>query len=285
MSAIKKLLFAGAVVLWLPALAGAQEVFREISSQRLEDILKSMNIDFNKGTGEKGVTFYNYKSKNTMLRLWNFNGKDLMVDVFLPKVEWDVVNKWNTRAKFSRARLYKDNKGEESAVLEWNIDLAGGATEEAIKHFIRSFDIEVAQWANTATPATADEEIFNNVSPDRLEKVLNAMNIQFKKEQGKGSNVLYYFDRNNYRIRLVSFGGQDLMIDCNFEGAPLAKVNQWNVKRSYVRAVLYPGAGKPFTALECNLDCVGGTSEGILRYFINAFDSEVTAFDDHLKKG
>ena len=58
MNSIKKLLVVGAVMLWLPAVTGAQEVFKEISSQRLEDILKSMNIDFTKGTGDKGVTFY-----------------------------------------------------------------------------------------------------------------------------------------------------------------------------------------------------------------------------------
>jgi hypothetical protein len=283
----KKLLLAGAAILLLPPSAPAQEVFKEISSQRLEDLLRGMNIQFTKGTGDKGTTFYDYKSKTVQLRLWNFNGKDLMIDVFLPKVEWEVVNNWNGRAKFSRARLNKDKQtGVESAVIESNLDLAGGVTEEAIKHFIRSFDLEVAGWANASVPAVAEEETFKSIPPERLEKILSGLNINFKKAQGKGNNVFFYdFERNNHKVRLTNFGGNDLMIDCLFQQVPLAKVNKWNLDRSFVRAVLYPGGGNPYAALESNLDCVGGTSESIIRFFITSFDGEVLAFDEYLKKG
>jgi hypothetical protein len=286
MNSIKRLLVVGIVLVALPAFAGAQEVFKEISSQRLEDLLRGMNIQYTKGTGDKGVTWYDYKSKSMKLRLWNFSGKDLMVDIFLPKVEWDVINKWNGDAKFSRARINKSKDGKESTVIEWNLDLAGGVTEETIKHFILSFDVEVAKWANASTPAVSEEEVFKDVTPDRLEKVLNTLNINFKKTQGKGNNIFMYdFEREGFKLRVTNFSGVDLMIDGVFEAAPLAKVNQWNVKRSYIRAVLYPGNGKPYTALEANLDCVAGTSESIIRYFITSFDGEMTAFDDFLKKG
>ena len=283
----KKQLLAGALLLLVPPSAPAQEVFKEISSQRLEDLLRGMNIQFTKGTGEKGLTWYDYKSKTVQLRLWNFNGKDLMIDVFLPKVDWEVVNNWNGRAKFSRARLNKDKQtGVESAVIESNLDLVGGATEEAIRHFIRSFDLEVAAWANVSVPAVAEEETFKSVPPERLEKILNGLNINFKKMQGQANNVFYYdFERSNHKLRVTDFGGGDLMIDCLFQQAPLAKVNKWNLDRSYVRAVLYPGDGKPYTALESNLDCAGGTSESIIRFFITSFEGEVTAFDEYLKKG
>jgi len=290
MVSLKTLLFAGALVLALPAAAPAQEVFKEIASQRLEDLLRSMDIQYTKGTGEKGTTWYDYKSKNLMLRLWNFNGKDLMIDIFLPKVEWEAINKWNGNAKFSRARLNKDPKtGVESTVIEWNLDLAGGVTEETIKHFIRGFDVEVANWSNASVPAVTEEETFKEVTPDRLEKILQGMNVNFKKTQAKGNNVFTYdFERSNFKVRVTNFSGQDLMIDCVFAAAPLAKVNQWNVKRSYVRAVLYPGGGNPYTALEANLDCVAGTSESIIRRFITSFvdgdNAEVAAFDQHLKK-
>jgi hypothetical protein len=144
----------------------------------------------------------------------------------------------------------------------------------------------VAKWANASTPAVSEEEVFKDVTPDRLEKVLNALNINFKKTQGKGNNVFMYdFERQGFKLRVTNFSGLDLMIDGVFEAAPLAKVNQWNVKRSYIRAVLYPGNGKPYTALEANLDCVAGTSESVIRYFITSFDGEMTAFDDFLKKG
>jgi len=218
------------------------------------------------------------------MRLWNFNGKDLMIDVFFPKVEWETINKWNGTAKFSRARLNKDPKsGLESTVIESNLDLAGGVTDETVKHFIRSFDQEVSQWGKTAVPAITEEEIFKKVTPEKLEKVLNELKIQFKKGQGKG-NVFYYdFKRNNFDIRLTCFAGEDLMVDCIWPQAPVAKLNQWNLKRNYIRAVLYPGGGMPYVALESNLDCTGGTAESIIRYFITTFDVEVRDFDAHLK--
>jgi Putative bacterial sensory transduction regulator len=288
MNSTKKLLIAGIVVLWLPALAGAQEVFKEIPSTRLEELLKGMDIEFTKGIGQKGTTWYDYKSKNLTLRLWNFNGKDLMMDCFLAKVDWDVINKWNGNAKFSRARLHKDvTTGVESAVIEWNLDLGGGVTEETIKHFIRSFDLEVAGFSNAVSPAVAEEETFKNVTPERLERILRDLNIDFKKSQDKRNNNWFYYDfeRTNLKIRLTDFGGEDLMIDCVYNMAPLTKVNQWNIKRTFVRAVFYPGNNNnPHTTLEANLDCLGGTSDGIIRYFITSFDGEAKAFDEYLRK-
>jgi hypothetical protein len=289
MNLIKKLLFSGVVVLWLPALANAQEVFKEISSQRLEDLLKGMDVEFTKGIGQKGTTWYDYKIKNFTLRLWNFNGKDLMIDTFLPKVDWEMVNKWNGNAKFSRARLHKDvTTGVESTVIEWNLDVTGGVTEDAIKHFIRSFDLEVAGFSNASSPVVAEEESFKNVTSERLERILKELNIEFRKipDKNNGNWFYYDFERSGFKIRLTNFGGQDLMIDCAYPAAPLAKVNQWNIKRNYVRAVHYPSNNNnnPVTTLESNLDCLGGTSESVIRYFITSFDGEAKAFDEYLKK-
>ena len=89
------------------------------------------------------------------------------------------------------------------------------------------------------------------------------------------------FGLNEYRFPLRS----PAMIDCTWNGAaPLAKLNQWNLKRHYVRAVLYDNNGKPYVALESNLDCLGGVSESIIRHFITIFDNDVRDFDAHLKK-
>jgi hypothetical protein len=286
MSPVKKLALASLVLVLVPATAPAQEVFKEISSQRLEDILKNLKIESTKGDAGKGTTFYDYKTKNVMVRLWNYNGKDLMIDILFPKVDWDVVNKWNGTAKFSRARLNKDNKGVESTVLESNLDLAGGVTEDTVKHFIRTFDLEIDAWSRmpgTQGAVVAEEETYPNVSSEKLEKILQDLKIEYKKSAGKGNVSFYDFTRNNFKIRLTNFGGDDLMIDCIYPTAPLAKINQWNVKRSYIRAVLYPGGGMPYTALESNLDAAGGLSDSIIRYFITSFDAEVVAFDNHLK--
>src|SRR5438876_992555 len=80
---------------------------------------------------------------------------------------------------------------------------------------------------------------------DRLEKILNGLSVKYEKDQN-GELISYGFARNNFELRLISFGGNDLMIDCTWNGAaPLAKLNQWNLKRHYVRAVLYDNNGKP----------------------------------------
>jgi len=283
MSLLRNTLLACAVVALIPAAAPAQQVFKEINSQKLEDILRSMDIQFTKGDDGKGTTYYDYKSKGFALRLYNFSGKDLMIDIFLLKVDWETINKWNGQAKFSRARLHKDAKtGLESAVLESNLDLLGGVTEDTIKHFIRSFDLEVSTWSNKATAGASEEEIFKVATADRIEKILNDLKIQFQKSNN-GKTDFYDFKRNNFKMRLTNFGGSDLMIDCVWNAAPLTKLNQWNLKKHYIRAVLYGAGGKdPFVALESNLDCVPGVSESIIRNFITIFDNEAAEFDKHL---
>ena len=73
-------------------------------------------------------------------------------------------------------------------------------------------------------------------------------------------------------------GGTDLMIDAQFKKLPLETLNDYNLKRKFIRAVAYDIRGTEFTSLETNLDCVGGISDSILRYFIRAFADEVREF-------
>ena len=284
---IVRSLAAAALLLLLPQVVSAQELFKEITSQGLEDLLKSMDINFKKGDAGKGITYYDYRKseKEATLRLWNYTGKDLMIDALLPKVPWEVVNKWNSLAKFSRAHLRKNDK-EEIAVLESNLDLSGGVTVDTIKRFINRFDEELLRWNNKPVLTAnggAEEDIFTTVSAERLEKVIKGLMIDFKKNQNNNSSF-YYFQRNGYNVRVSNYGGTDLMINANFPPATLVKINAWNSKRNCVRAVLYEENGKQFTALESNLDCVGGTTESTIRWFIEAFDEEVKAFDAHLSK-
>src|SRR5262249_9598430 len=58
MTSLRRTLAACTLVLAAPALAPAQEVFRDISSQRLENILQGMNIQYKKGDAGKGTTYY-----------------------------------------------------------------------------------------------------------------------------------------------------------------------------------------------------------------------------------
>jgi hypothetical protein len=287
MNAIRTTLLACAAVVLLPAVAPAQEVFKEVSAQRLEGILGNMGIQYKKFDAGNGVTYYDFTSKNLILRLTNFNGKDLMIDIYLPAIDTKAVNDWNMKAKFSRVYLRKDAKGKDSVVLASNLDVTGGVTEDTIKHFIRGFDKEIAAFGTASTPAVGQDEVFKGIPTARLEKILDGMKITYKKGS-MGKDVWYDFTKNvggkDYFVRLTNFDEQDLMIDAWFPTSTVAKVNYWNVKRSYVRAVLYPASGntQAHTALEANLDCVGGTADSIIRYFITTFDQEVRDFDNYL---
>ena len=88
---------------------------------------------------------------------------------------------------------------------------------------------------------------------------------------------------NNHRLRLTNFGGTDLMIDAQFKNLALETVNDYNLKRKFIRAVAYDIRGTEFTSLETNLDCAGGVSDSIVRYFIRAFSDEVKQFTNYVQ--
>jgi hypothetical protein len=284
-----KTLAACTALALLPASAPAQEVFKEVSAQRLEEILNGLNLEFTKGDVGKGVTFFEFKTKTRKapVQLLSFDGKDLMIQSELGRADLETLNKHNSAAKFSRARTGKLKNGSEIVLLESNLDLRGGVTEDTIKHFINNFDEELSLWARTSAPVVTEEETFKTVTPQKLEQILKDLKIAFNKAAPEAGVVTYVFVRNKHPIQLSSFGGEDLMIDRHWVGkADLAKVNDWNAKRFFVRAVAYAAMkGKPATvALESNLDCSAGVSESIIRNFINAFDEEVRRFDEYLKK-
>src|SRR5436309_1395607 len=130
-------------------------------------------------------------------------------------------------------------------------------------------------------PALAPaQEVFKEITSERLEELLRTMKIDYKKDDAGKGTTFYDYKSKGFDLRLTSFGGNDLMIDCIWNAAaPLAKLNQWNLKRYHVRAVLYDNNGKPYVALESNLDCLGGVSESIIRHFITMFwDKDVRDF-------
>jgi hypothetical protein len=277
------------LAVWLvPAVAPAQDVFKEVSTERLDGILGNLQITFKKQDAGNGITFYDYYNKNLLLRLSNFNGKDLMIDIFLPAIDAKMVNDWNMKAKFSRAYLRKDAKGSDSVVLASNLDVVGGVTEDTIKQFIHNFNLELQAFASFTAPATVQDEVYKGIPNARLEKILQNLKIDYKKG-GRAKDTWYDFKRTvggkEFFVRLTNFDEQDLMIDAWFQVVPVEKVNSWNVKRSYVRAVVHPAQGNDpaHTALEANLDCMGGTCDTIVSYFITTFDQEVREFDTYLQ--
>ncbi|MCI0684836.1 MAG: YbjN domain-containing protein [Gemmataceae bacterium] len=263
------------------ARAQDDKVFKQLTAAETEAILQALKIDFKKTPAKKeGIVYYDFQRGGHKMRLYWYNGKDLMLDAVFPGMSLDRVNQWNVRAKFSRACLHRDAKGEFTA-LESNLDLAGGATEGAVRHFFKVFDDEVKLFAKVAGGG-GDDALYTRVASDKLEAILKSLSIDYRKTQGKGA-AAYEFESNNFKLRLVNFGGEDLMIDAQFKKLKLDDVNQYNLNRKFIRCVAYNVGGREYTSLESNLDCVGGVTDSIVRNFIRAFDIEVAEFAKYVQ--
>lgn len=260
--------------------ASAQDdkVFKQWTAEEAEAFLQSMKIEFKKTPAKtKGIVHYDFQRGGHNMRLYWYNGKDLMLDVVFPRLPLEQINLWNVRAKFSRACLHRDDKGEFTA-LESNLDLVGGVTEGAVRQLFKVFDDEVKLFAKFAGSLGADDAVYTRAAGDKLEGVLKSLNIAYKKTDIKGGVTAYEFESNNHKLRLVNFAGEDLMIDAQFKKLKLEDVNQYNLNRKFIRCVAYNVGGKEYTSLEANLDCAGGVTDGIVRNFIRAFDIEVSEF-------
>jgi len=150
-------LFLLALLTLNPSLFGQapvqDKVQRSVSSAKLERILADMKIKYEKKSNAKseGVHFYDFERGNFKVRLHNYNGRDLWLDVqFTDKITPEEVNQWNVRAKFSRAVLIKDG-AKQSTSLETQIDCEGGITDGMIRQFIVRFDGEVKSFVQFLT--------------------------------------------------------------------------------------------------------------------------------------
>jgi hypothetical protein len=270
-------------MLTAPVRAQDAKVVKLLTPAHTEEILSGMKVEFKKAPSPReGTHYYDMRRENVAVRLYLYDNKDIMLDAVFRAQSLEKVNEWNIRAKFSRACLHKDNKGD-FVTLESNLDVLGGVTDETIRQFIRTFDAEIkafVQFTGGPTPAPAgDEALYTKVADEKIEAILSDLKIEFKKLEQKDRPVTQFeFVANNHRLRLTSFGGTDLMIDAQFKKLPLETVNAYNLKRKFIRAVAYDIRGTEFTSLESNLDCVGGISDSILRYFIRAFGDEVKEF-------
>jgi hypothetical protein len=127
------------------------------------------------------------------------------------------------------------------------------------------------------------EPVYRTVSSEAVEKILDGMNIRYKKTSAKGSDF-YDFERNNFKIRLRNSGGKDLGIDAAFPKVPLERINEWNVRAKFSRAVLATVGDRETCLVEAQLDCGPGVTDAIIRQFVNRFDTEVRDFDRFLSR-
>lgn len=128
------------------------KVQRSVTAAKLESILQDMKIKYQKVAGKPdGVYFYDFERNKFKVRLHNYEGRDLWIDVqFTDKMTPEEVNEWNVRAKFSRAvRVGKGAKQLTS--LESQIECQGGVTDGMIRQFILRFDGEIKTFVEFIT--------------------------------------------------------------------------------------------------------------------------------------
>src|SRR5438046_5337233 len=78
--------------------------------------------------------------------------------------------------------------------------------------------------SETKKDAPSDgKKVYRNVTADKLEAILKGMKIDAKKVKGKAEGIWFYdFEKNDYKIRLHNYQGNDLWIDAHFnEKLPL----------------------------------------------------------------
>ena len=134
--------------------------------------------------------------------------------------------------------------------------------------------------------AEKESKVYRKVTSDKLEKIFKDLGVEFKKSQGAKDDVHFYdFMKQKYAVRLHNYGGQDLWIESIFADAvTLEKVNEWNVRAKFSRAVQVKAGGKANVSLESQLDCLGGVTDAIVRQFLTRFDNELAEFSKFLTK-
>lgn len=139
--------------------------------------------------------------------------------------------------------------------------------------------------AKESTPDGDAKKVYRNVSPQKLEAILKELKIDFDKSKGKAEGIDFYdFVRNDYKIRLHNYRGNDLWIDAQFaDKMTHDDINRWNVMAKFSRAVQLKG-DRPAVSLESQIDCLGGTTDAIIRQFITRFDGELTQFSQYVSK-
>jgi hypothetical protein len=289
-----RLSIAGLLLGWmLGGAAAAQDAkkdkadvktFSQLTTAQTEDLLKKRGLEFKKvETKDPSTIFYDFKRHDVNVRLTYFGGKDLMLDVAFPGIAFERINEWNRKAKFSRASLIEDVKGT-FAALESNIDLIGGVTEGGLVQFFVSFDDDLRLFMQFVSDSVSDR-VYAPVAGQKLEAILKGLNIVYEKsDTKKEGHDAFTFDAHDFKVRLVNFGGKDLMIDAQFKKIPLEDVNRWNLEKKFIRAVAHKVNGKEYTALEMNLDCEAGTTDGILRNFIIGFHEDVRQFAKYVRE-
>jgi hypothetical protein len=262
-----------------------EQVVRNLTPEKLEKFLQGQKLQFKKEAVPKEDIFYfTFTRGKFEVRLTSFAGKDLMLDCMFKAMTLDKINRWNIDAKFSRVSLHKDANNVPYSVLEYNLDLSGGVTLDALKQYLVRYDEELKNFDTYVSIPPPDSKIVSVLSDEKLEKVLKDMTITFAKKGSTGGTTTYDIELAGQKVRLQNFSGKDLMMAARFRAIGLEDVNNYNLNRKFIRAVTYKKDDKAMTALEANFDCEPGINESMVRHFISAFGEDVQHFADYVEK-
>lgn len=266
--------------------ASAQDdkVLRDLTPQAMETLLKELKIEFAKSSSPKGEEHYfDFQRNNFKVRLTHVSTKELMLDCAFRGLPIEKVNQYNTITRVARASWQRDNSGPFS-LLEYGLDVSAGITVGSFKQYLTRFDEELRNYDRFVAETVAADTFLAAVTDEKLEAILKSQGLNFTKKANPSGVTTFDFELSKHRLRMYNFGGKDLMIDAHFKKIPLSAVNRYNLNRKFVRVVNYKGKDVEYTALEYNLDCEAGVTEGAIRNWIISFGGDVEHFAEYARK-
>lgn len=114
------------------------EVITTISVGDLRSLLSDMGYEPRSLEGQDNAWAVQMGDRPVLIRIGG-EGKNLLLWSYVQGGSLNKVNEWNKEKRFSRA--YLDGDGD--ANVEWDIDLEGGVTVDAVREGIRTFQAVV----------------------------------------------------------------------------------------------------------------------------------------------
>jgi hypothetical protein len=267
----------------IPCAQGQDDkVFRALSPEATEKLLQDLKIEYKKTSSKKGDEHYYDLLRDTFkVRLTHFSPREMKLDCVFRGMPIDAVNAWNSSTRFSRASHLKESTGE-LTLLDYALDLSGGATTGTVKQFVLRFDEELKKYDKFVAANAGADVVLTEVTNDKLENLLKTQGINYTKKANKDGIMMFDFALNDHQLRLYNFGGKDLMIDTHYKKISLEQANRYNLNRKFIRVVNFTGKAE-YTSLESNLDCEAGVTEGAIRNWIESFAGDARHFAEFTK--
>src|SRR5438552_17523478 len=92
-------------VLIVPSLSAQDDkVFRSLTPDAVEKMLKDIKIEYKKSSAKKGDEhYYDFTRNHYRIRLTQFSAEEMMLDCVFRGISLDKVNQWNSVTRLTRA--------------------------------------------------------------------------------------------------------------------------------------------------------------------------------------